>query len=268
MSRPRPSRSEPRRTRPETARSARADWMEGAARNQPQRRSRNGSTPTWKTSSPTSDEPQARAAASDLPPVSEWATVGSGGRDDRDYNLEAFVSAEPTLADHLAEQLALAVTDSGAPDDRRHLIDLVDEAGYLGGDLAAVAEKLGAPSARSRPCWASCRLRPAGMCARNLAECLAIQLQGAQPLRPGHAGAGRASRAVGQARLRGAAHESAASTRKTSPTWSRRSAASIRSPACLRLDAGAAGRAGCVRASGPGRRLAGRTQFRHAAATC
>src|SRR5262249_11438750 len=42
---------------------------------------------------------------------SEWASTGTGGRDNSDYNLEAFVSVETTLADHLAEQLALAVAD-------------------------------------------------------------------------------------------------------------------------------------------------------------
>src|SRR5262249_18501004 len=36
---------------------------------------------------------------------SEWAGAGAGGRDGNDYNLEAFVPAETTLADHLAEQL-------------------------------------------------------------------------------------------------------------------------------------------------------------------
>ena len=40
---------------------------------------------------------------------SEWAAPAPLARDDSDYNLEAFVSAETTLADHLAEQLALAV---------------------------------------------------------------------------------------------------------------------------------------------------------------
>src|ERR1700754_1039110 len=39
---------------------------------------------------------------------SDWSSVGTGGREDGDYNLESFVSAELTLADHLAEQLALA----------------------------------------------------------------------------------------------------------------------------------------------------------------
>src|SRR6266404_1531003 len=78
---------------------------------------------------------------------SEWASTGTGGRDNSDYNLEAFVSVEATLADHLAEQLALAVVDPARRMIGQYLIDLVDEAGYLNGDLALVAEKLGAPAA-------------------------------------------------------------------------------------------------------------------------
>src|SRR5439155_10968346 len=76
---------------------------------------------------------------------SEWAGTGAGGRDNTDYNLEAFVSVETTLADHLAEQLALSIADPARRMIGQYLIDLVDEAGYLNGDLAAVAEKLGAP---------------------------------------------------------------------------------------------------------------------------
>jgi RNA polymerase sigma-54 factor len=66
---------------------------------------------------------------------SEWASVGSGGREDGEYNLEAFVSAERTLADHLAEQLSLSVTDPARRMIGQHLIDLVDEAGYLSSDI-------------------------------------------------------------------------------------------------------------------------------------
>src|ERR1700738_4676387 len=76
---------------------------------------------------------------------SEWASTGTGGRDNSDYNLEAFVPVETTLVDHLTEQLALAVVDPVHRMIGQYLIDLVDEAGYLGGDLAAVAERLGAP---------------------------------------------------------------------------------------------------------------------------
>src|SRR5262249_62343679 len=42
---------------------------------------------------------------------SEWSGVGAGGRDSGEYNLEAFVTAETTLASHLADQLLLAISD-------------------------------------------------------------------------------------------------------------------------------------------------------------
>ena len=82
----------------------------------------------------------ARAATGEPPAPSDWSSVGSGGREEGDYNLEAFVSAEVTHADHLAEQLALAVSDPAQRMIGQHLIDLVDESGYLAGDLAAVAD--------------------------------------------------------------------------------------------------------------------------------
>jgi RNA polymerase sigma-54 factor len=53
-----------------------------------------------------------------------------------------------TLRDHLLAQLSVEIHE---PADRviaAHLIDLVDEAGYLNGDLTAVAELLGCPPAR------------------------------------------------------------------------------------------------------------------------
>jgi RNA polymerase sigma-54 factor len=109
---------------------------------------------------------------------SQWAGVGPGGRDDADYDLEAFVSAEETLADHLAEQLALAIVDPARRMIGQYLIDLVDEAGYLPGDLAAVAEKLGAPLAEVEAVLAVLQgFEPLGVCARDLPECLAIQLK-------------------------------------------------------------------------------------------
>src|ERR1700728_3262309 len=118
-----------------------------------------------------------RPAPAEPAGYSEWAGVGAGGREG-EYNLEAFVSAETTLADHLAEQLALAIADPARRMIGQHLIDLVDEAGYLTGDLAAVAEKLGAPLSVVEGVLAILQgFEPAGVCARNLAECLAIQLK-------------------------------------------------------------------------------------------
>ena len=109
---------------------------------------------------------------------SEWSGVGSGGRDAGEYNLEAFVSAETTLTSHLADQLLLAIADPARRIIGRQLIDLVDESGYLAGDLAAVAEELGAPLAEVEAVLAIVQtFEPSGVAARNLAECLAIQLK-------------------------------------------------------------------------------------------
>ena len=120
-----------------------------------------------------------RPRASELPGgYSEWAGVGSGGRDDGDYNLESFVSAETTLADWLREQLTLAVTDPARRMIGQYLIDLVDESGYLSGDLDTAAEKLGTSKAEIEVVLGILqKFDPAGVFARDLAECLAIQLK-------------------------------------------------------------------------------------------
>jgi RNA polymerase sigma-54 factor len=109
---------------------------------------------------------------------SEWASVGSGGRDDGDYNLESFVPAETTLADWLREQLTLAISNPARRMIGRYLIDLVDEAGYIGGDLAAVAERLGTSVKEVEVVLGILQtFDPPGICARDLAECLALQLK-------------------------------------------------------------------------------------------
>jgi RNA polymerase sigma-54 factor len=124
------------------------------------------------------DDAGPRAGPDQPAAYSEWAAAGSGGRDDSDYNLEAFVSAELTLGDHLAEQLMLAISDPVRRMIGQYLIDLVDEAGYVVGDLAGVAEKLGAPMAQVEDVLAILQgFDPPGVCARNLTECLAIQLK-------------------------------------------------------------------------------------------
>jgi RNA polymerase sigma-54 factor len=124
-------------------------------------------------------EPVRARSNADLPGgYSDWAGVGSGGREDGDYNLESFVSAETTLADGLREQLALAISDPARRMIGQYLIDLVDEAGYLAGDLAAAAEKLGTSTAEVEAVLGILQtFDPPGVFARDLAECLAIQLR-------------------------------------------------------------------------------------------
>jgi RNA polymerase sigma-54 factor len=127
---------------------------------------------------PDAAEAPQRPAQGEPAAYSEWAGVGSGGREDGDYNLEAFVSAETTLGDHLAEQLSLAIADPARRMIGQFLIDTVDEAGYLTGDLDAVAERLAAPLAEVEAVLGVLQgFDPPGVCARNLSECLAIQLK-------------------------------------------------------------------------------------------
>jgi len=128
--------------------------------------------------SPDDAEPPRSRAADGPAGYSEWAGTGSGGRDDGEYNLEAFVSAETTLGDWLREQLSLAIADPVRRLIGQYLIDLVDDAGYLTGDLAAAAEKLGTSQSEIEAVLAVLQtFDPPGICARNLAECLAIQLK-------------------------------------------------------------------------------------------
>ena len=120
-----------------------------------------------------------RPRAADGPAAySEWAAVGAGGRDDGEYNLEAFVSAETTLADWLREQLTLTVSQPAQRMIGQYLIDLVDEAGYISGDLDSAAEKLGTSVAEIEAVLGTLQsFDPPGICARDLAECLTLQLK-------------------------------------------------------------------------------------------
>jgi RNA polymerase sigma-54 factor len=109
----------------------------------------------------------------------------SGGADGEPADLEAYVAARVTLHDHLAEQLSLAVS---APADRMiglSLIDAVDEAGYLTETVESVAERLGAsPENVSAVLFKIQQFDPSGIAARNLSECLALQLRERNRLDP------------------------------------------------------------------------------------
>jgi len=125
------------------------------------------------------EEPAEAAArnAQDAAPTAytEW---GGGASNDDSYNLEAFVAAKVTLGSHLAEQLAVAFTDAAHRMIGQYLIDLVDEAGYLPPDLGQVAERLGASQDTVDAVLAVLqKFDPPGVCARNLRECLEIQLR-------------------------------------------------------------------------------------------
>ena len=90
---------------------------------------------------------------------------------------EALPGAEG-LHRHLAGQVELAVR--AAPERRiaAHLLEMLSEAGYVEGDLAALAARLGVPRAAVETVLGKLQqsCEPTGLFARDLAECLALQL--------------------------------------------------------------------------------------------
>lgn len=103
------------------------------------------------------------------------ARTASGGETP---NLESYVAGERTLKDHLTEQLMLAFTDPARRLIGHHLIDMTDEAGYLTGDLAGLAELLGAPPELIEETLRVMQgFEPCGVFARDLRECLMLQLK-------------------------------------------------------------------------------------------
>jgi RNA polymerase sigma-54 factor len=93
-------------------------------------------------------------------------------------NLEAYVAEERTLKDHLSDQLAFAFSDPARRLIGHHLVDMTDEGGYLRGDLVALAELLGAPLELVEETLGVMQgFDPCGVFARDLRECLALQLK-------------------------------------------------------------------------------------------
>ncbi|MBB4659348.1 RNA polymerase factor sigma-54 [Parvularcula dongshanensis] len=109
----------------------------------------------------------------------DWSNV-SGSRQpvSEDYDVLAQTAEEITLREHLTKQLHLATRDEVQLMIGAHLIDLIDDGGYLRAEVEEVAERLGA-----EPLFVRRALRliqgfePSGIAARSLAECLRLQLR-------------------------------------------------------------------------------------------
>ncbi len=114
---------------------------------------------------------------------SSSGSVSSHGELDAD--MEATLTRAASLTEHLEAQLDIANGDPRLRTIGRHLIHTLDDAGYLTEDLGEIAARL-----RVLPEEAEAALRliqgfePPGVGARNLAECLAIQLRERNRLDP------------------------------------------------------------------------------------
>ena len=124
-----------------------------------------------------SDRPDAVAPANGLS-ANTWA-AGGGGRDSVDStDLDAYVAESLSLREHLARQTAVLLADPAERMIAAALIDGVDDSGYFVGSLIEIAERLGASADIAERLLIRMQgLEPTGVFARNLAECLALQLR-------------------------------------------------------------------------------------------
>ena len=116
----------------------------------------------------------------------QWSR--SGGRhdfEDGESDLEQTLAGGISLRDHLVGQLNMDFAD---PADRLiglHLIAMLDESGYLIGDLPDLAARLGCGLTKVEAVLARMqRFDPVGVFARSLRECLALQLADRDRLDP------------------------------------------------------------------------------------
>ncbi|MEG3087585.1 RNA polymerase factor sigma-54 [Sphingomonas sp. PB4P5] len=101
--------------------------------------------------------------------------ASSGGLGEDGPDFDAFASADTSLADHLMAQ-AGPVLDGADLMIAAHLIDQIDDCGYLTVPLLELANRLGVPLARIEYVLGVIHtFEPTGVGARDLAECLKLQ---------------------------------------------------------------------------------------------
>jgi RNA polymerase sigma-54 factor len=96
-----------------------------------------------------------------------------------EIRFEQFVGAPTSLADHLTEQLSLSPADAAERRAGEEIIGNVDDDGYLRATVAELVERTGlAAEVVERGLALVQAFDPPGVAARNLRECLLIQLRG------------------------------------------------------------------------------------------
>jgi RNA polymerase sigma-54 factor len=116
----------------------------------------------------------------------EWGAASASGGDFGEMpDWEQLRAAEITLVEHLEAQISTLASDAQTTFIARHIIGMLDEAGYLTVPLDEVADDLGVDIFDAK---AGLRLvqslDPSGVGARNLAECIAIQAREADRYDP------------------------------------------------------------------------------------
>jgi RNA polymerase sigma-54 factor len=107
----------------------------------------------------------------------DWSRTGGGQGFEQELDPDANLTADLTLRAHLTAQADRAAFSPEARLIAQRLIDDTDEGGYLRADLDAVAQELGVGLADVYAVLERCQgFEPTGVMARDVAECLALQL--------------------------------------------------------------------------------------------
>jgi RNA polymerase sigma-54 factor len=115
----------------------------------------------------------------------DWSRAGKGGGFEGDDDLEGRLTREKSLAEHLHDQLAVAGLSEPDRAIAAVLIDAVDDGGYLRADLGEIAGRLGCGLDRVEGVLGVLHgFEPTGVMARDVRECLALQLRERNRLDP------------------------------------------------------------------------------------
>ncbi|ABC64939.1 sigma54-like protein [Erythrobacter litoralis HTCC2594] len=115
----------------------------------------------------------------------EWGAGGAASHANDLTPIEERRSSETTLADHLHLQVGTLAYSQREEFIARNLVDRLDEAGYLHGDLREIAVDLGVELYEIEDALELVQtLEPTGVGARSLQECLALQAREADRFDP------------------------------------------------------------------------------------
>jgi RNA polymerase sigma-54 factor len=111
-------------------------------------------------------------------PLADWSRINAGKGFEEVPELEDTLAQEISLADHLDAQLMRAGVSAAERLIGARLIDLIDDWGYCRVDCAELAHQLACAEADVVRVLAVMQgFEPVGVMARDLGECLSLQLQ-------------------------------------------------------------------------------------------
>ena len=109
----------------------------------------------------------------------------SGAASVHDQSVADYTAAHETLRDKLIGQLSISAASESLIKIATDIIDNLDEAGYLRSELTAIAERLNCSIEECKEALEVVQgLDPVGVGARNLVECLSLQLKDKDRLDP------------------------------------------------------------------------------------